>query len=38
MSGDRLEVNVTFDSARGYIGTAPELRQPRVSCLQDRRS
>ena len=27
MSGDRLEVNVTFDE-RGYIGSAPELRQP----------
>jgi len=26
MSGDRLEVNVTFDE-RGYIGSAPELRQ-----------
>ena len=24
MSGDRLEVNVTFDE-RGYIGSAPEL-------------
>jgi hypothetical protein len=27
MSGDRLEINVTFDE-RGYIGSAPELRQP----------
>ena len=27
MRGDRLEVNVTFDE-RGYIGSAPELRQP----------
>jgi len=27
MSGDRLEVNVTFDE-RGYIGSAPELRLP----------
>jgi hypothetical protein len=27
MSGDRLEVNVTFDE-RGYIGSAPELRSP----------
>ena len=26
MSGDRLEVNVTFDE-RGYIGSTPELRQ-----------
>jgi hypothetical protein len=30
MSGDRLEVNVTFDE-RGYIGSAPELRQPIVA-------
>ena len=28
MSADRLEVSVTFDQAKGYIGTAPELRQP----------
>jgi hypothetical protein len=27
MSGERLEVNVTFDSARGYIASAPEVRQ-----------
>ena len=27
MSGDRLEVNVTFGE-RGYIGSAPELRLP----------
>ena len=27
MSADRLEVSVTFDQAKGYIGTAPELRQ-----------
>jgi hypothetical protein len=25
---DRLEVAVTFDPARGYVGTAPGLRQP----------
>ena len=31
MSGDRLEVNVTFDE-RGYIGSAPELR-PSVMAL-----
>ena len=31
MSGDRLEVNVTFDE-RGYIGSAPELRSS-VSAL-----
>ena len=30
MSGDRLEVNVTFDERR-YIGTAPELRSPVVA-------
>ena len=30
MSGDRLEVNVTFDE-RGYIASAPELRQPIVA-------
>jgi hypothetical protein len=28
MSADRLEVSVTFDPERGYIGSAPELRQP----------
>jgi hypothetical protein len=31
MSGDRIEVNVTFDSARGYIASAPELRHPVVA-------
>jgi hypothetical protein len=31
MSGERLEVNVTFDPARGYIASAPELRQPIVA-------
>ena len=31
MSGERLEVNVTFDLARGYIASAPELRQPIVA-------
>jgi hypothetical protein len=25
---DRLEVSVTFDAERGYVATAPELRQP----------
>jgi hypothetical protein len=30
MSGDRLEVNVTFHE-RGYIGSAPELRQAVVA-------
>jgi hypothetical protein len=28
MSSDRLEVSVTFDAERGYVATAPELRQP----------
>jgi hypothetical protein len=31
MSGERLEVNVTFDLARGYIASAPELRSPVVA-------
>ena len=30
MSGDRLEIKVTFDE-RGYIGSAPELRQAVVA-------
>jgi hypothetical protein len=28
MSDDRLEVSVSFDERRGYVATAPELRQP----------
>jgi hypothetical protein len=28
MSGDRLEVSVTFDPAKGYVGTAAELKAP----------
>jgi hypothetical protein len=28
MSSDRLEVSVTFDPARGYVASAPELRAP----------
>jgi hypothetical protein len=28
MSGDRLEVSVSFDERRGYVATAPELRSP----------
>jgi hypothetical protein len=28
MSGERLEVSVTFDPAKGYVATAAELRQP----------
>jgi hypothetical protein len=31
MSSDRLEVSVTFDPERGYIASAPELRQPVVA-------
>ena len=31
MSGDRLEVSVTFSAERGYIGTSPVLRQPIVA-------
>src|SRR5258705_1490608 len=31
MRGERLEVSVTFDERRGYIGSAPELRQPVVA-------
>jgi hypothetical protein len=30
MRDDRLEIGVTFDSARGYIASAPELRTPVV--------
>ena len=28
---ERLEVSVTFDAERGYIASAPELRQPVVA-------
>ena len=28
MRDERFEVTVTFDSERGYIASAPELRQP----------
>ena len=28
MRDERFEVTVTFDERRGYIVTAPELRQP----------
>ena len=31
MSSDRLEVSVTFDERLGYVGTAPELREPVVA-------
>jgi hypothetical protein len=31
MSADRLEVSVTFDERRGYVASAPELRQPVVA-------
>ena len=30
MSGDKLEIKVTFEE-RGYIGSAPELRQAVVA-------
>jgi hypothetical protein len=28
MRDERFEVTVTFDERRGYVATAPELRQP----------
>jgi hypothetical protein len=28
MSGKRLDVTVTYDAERGYVASAPELRQP----------
>jgi hypothetical protein len=28
MRDDRFEVSVTFDERRGYVATAPEVRQP----------
>jgi hypothetical protein len=31
VSGDRFEVSVTFDPTRGYVATAPDLRQPVVA-------
>jgi hypothetical protein len=31
MRDKRLEVSVTFDERRGYVGTAPELRAPVVA-------
>jgi hypothetical protein len=31
MSTDRLEVSVTYAAERGYIGSAPGLRQPIVA-------
>ena len=31
MREERLEVSVTFDARRGYIGSAPELRHPIVA-------
>ena len=31
MREERLEVSVTFDARRGYIGSAPELRQAVVA-------
>jgi hypothetical protein len=31
MRDERLEVSVTFVPAKGYVGSAPELRQPVVA-------
>ena len=31
MRDERFEVSVTFDAERGYIASAPELRQPMVA-------
>ena len=31
MRDERFEVSVTFDAERGYVATAPELRQPVVA-------
>jgi hypothetical protein len=31
MREERLEVSVTFDERRGYVASAPELRQPIVA-------
>jgi|GraSoiStandDraft_29_1057270.scaffolds.fasta_scaffold124463_2 hypothetical protein len=28
MSGDRLDVSVTFDPAKGYVATVPDLTKP----------
>ena len=31
MRDERFEVSVTFDAERGYVASAPELRQPIVA-------
>ena len=31
MRDERFEVRVTFDAERGYVASAPELRQPVVA-------
>ena len=31
MRDERFEVSVTFDAERGYVASAPELRQPVVA-------
>ena len=31
MRNERFEVSVTFDAERGYVASAPELRQPVVA-------
>jgi hypothetical protein len=28
MSGERLEVSVTFEPAKGYVATVPDLAEP----------
>jgi hypothetical protein len=28
MSGDRLDVSVTFDPVKGYVATVPDLAEP----------
>jgi hypothetical protein len=37
MREDRLEVSVTFDSAKGYIASAPELARADEQTAQDAR-
>ena len=31
MSGNRLDVTVTYDARHGYIASAPELRRPIIA-------
>ena len=37
MCNERFEVSVTFDAERGYVASAPELRQPVVALKLRRR-